>query len=116
MKLLLLKLNSDARLRASATWRSGVVLVLLAAAIVVVSTAAGPAARAAHGADPAAPYATGAGGTLGRTSVGASSARGGQGFLDVSGPYALPSLLTGMSAYVRGGLVPTPLRLVVYAD
>ena len=58
------------------------------------------------------------GGTLGRTSVGASTNQGWGDFIDLSGPYALASAgsVTKLSGYLRGGGASEQIRTVIYAD
>ncbi len=56
--------------------------------------------------------------TFGPTTIGALSASGSGGFLDVSGPYALstPAAVSKLTGYVGGGANAGSLRAVIYAD
>ena len=57
-------------------------------------------------------------GTFGRTSVGASAAKGGSNFVDASGPYDVSNAVSvdKLTGYVRGGTLSSPLRAAIYAD
>ena len=80
----------------------------------VVVTASNAAGSASATSAPTAPVqaSTAPGDTFGRTTVGALSTPGGANFLDVSGPYNLPTAATVSSliGYIGGGASNTPIR------
>ena len=56
--------------------------------------------------------------TFGTTTIGASTSSGGANFLDVSGPYNVPTpaAVSKLTGYLAGGGQDTQMRAVIYAD
>jgi lysophospholipase L1-like esterase len=86
----------------------------------VTASNAGGSSSPASSSPTAVVTGSGSGGTanLGQTQVGTLIDRGSAGFLDMSGPYSLPSSasISSVNAYVAGGSGASRIRVVVYAD